>query len=273
MTEEENPIASTSSGIVADPAAGDAPMAADGSGTFTHPDQSAAGTSGRRFLPPDSKPILWYVRHRDTIRIVELGLTALFLLLTLYFIYLWAFGQPEVSYEPGREGFIRAMAVYAPTRPEPSWRVKANPGRWRNIVVHHTATERGDPVAIDRFHREVKKWENGLGYHFLIGNSDGLGDGEVYPSRRWLEQLDGAHVQMRGHTNGNTFAIGVALVGNFEESMATPRQLASLRGLLHFLMMEYGIMHSEVVGHGDVSAKHTACPGKYLYLDEVVKSL
>ncbi|MCD8350493.1 MAG: hypothetical protein LUC93_07785, partial [Planctomycetaceae bacterium] len=184
MTEEENPAASTSTGVNADAPAGDTPMAADGSGAFTHPEQSAAGTSGRRFLPPDSKPMVWYVRHRDTIRIVELALIALFLVLTLYFVYLWVFGQPKVSYEPGREGFIRAMAVYAPTRPEASWRVKATPGRWRNIVVHHTATERGDPVAIDRFHREVKKWENGLGYHFLIGNGDGLGAREVYPRRR-----------------------------------------------------------------------------------------
>lgn len=252
---------------------GEMAMASDQTANFTHPDVATAAASQRRFLPPDSKPMLWYVKYREQLRIVEMALTGLFLLLALYFLYMWIFSRPEVTYAPGREGFVKALSAYQPARVESSWRVKATPGRWRNIVLHHTATEKGDPEAIDRFHREVRKWENGLGYHFLIGNGNGLADGEVYPSRRWREQLDGAHVQMQGHSNGNSFAIGVALVGNFEERIPTPRQLASLRGLLHFLMMEYGIMHGEVVGHGDVAAKHTLCPGSFFYLDEVVKSL
>lgn len=253
--------------------AGEMAMASDQTANFTHPDAGTAAASQRRFLPPDSKPMLWYVKYREQLRYVELGLTGLFFLLTLYFLYLWIFSQPEVSYIPGRDGFVLALSAYAPAKVETSWRVKATPGRWRNIVVHHTATEKGDPDSMDRFHREVRKWENGLGYHFLIGNGNGLADGEVFPSRRWREQLDGAHVKMQGHSNGNSFAIGVALVGNFENGIPTPKQLASLRGLLHFLMMEYGIMHGEVVGHGAVAAKHTLCPGKYFYLDEVVKSL
>lgn len=178
-----------------------------------------------------------------------------------------------IEYGADREGFGVVLAAFQPIGAKSSWNVAATPGRWKNIVVHHTATARATPEGIDRHHRNEKKFENGFGYHFLIGNGRGMDDGEVFVSHRWLEQLDGAHVIMRDHKKGNSFSIGIALAGNFENAVATPRQLASLRGLLSFLVEEYGIGKEAIVGHGEVAAKHTKCPGRLFYLEDVIKTI
>src|SRR5689334_10628503 len=44
---------------------------------------------------------------------------------------------------------------------------------WRYVVVHHSAGPSGNAAEFDKFHREEKHWENGLGYHFVIGNGNG----------------------------------------------------------------------------------------------------
>ena len=57
-------------------------------------------------------------------------------------------------------------------------------GMWKHIVVHHTATPSATPGGIDRFHREQRHMENGMAYHFLIGNGHGMRDGENRKARR-----------------------------------------------------------------------------------------
>ncbi|MBM4054820.1 MAG: hypothetical protein FJ264_09150 [Planctomycetes bacterium] len=44
---------------------------------------------------------------------------------------------------------------------------------WKYIVIHHSASESGCAAEFDKFHREKRHWENGLGYHFVIGNGNG----------------------------------------------------------------------------------------------------
>ena len=242
---------------------------------FLHPDASAAvsGSQRLRLIPPDGKPFSWRLRHKEKIIVAEMALTGLFFLLALYFLFRWITYEPEISYAPSHEGFMAALTALPPARAKSDWKVEAAPGRWRGIVVHHTAGTRGTVASIDKYHREQNKWPNGLGYHFLIGNGNGMEDGEVEPGPRWVKQLDGAHVRMKGTDKGNSFSIGVALVGNFENEVPSAKQLASLRGLLRFLVAEYDIKPSDIAGHGQVSEKHTACPGKLFFIDEVVKTL
>ncbi len=136
--------------------AGETPdgAAAEQSGSYVYPDGGAASSQRLRLVPPDGKPAPWWVRHREKLNLAEMILTGLFLLLALYFLYLWIVADPPLA------------AIV----PDPAWKAAAAPGRWTQIVVHHTGTAAGTPAAIDRNHREVRKWENGLGYHFLIGN-------------------------------------------------------------------------------------------------------
>ena len=40
---------------------------------------------------------------------------------------------------------------------------------WKYIIIHHTATDSATFHSIDRYHREIKGWKHGTGYHFIIG--------------------------------------------------------------------------------------------------------
>jgi N-acetyl-anhydromuramyl-L-alanine amidase AmpD len=72
---------------------------------------------------------------------------------------------------------------------------------------------------------------------------------------RWREQKDGAHAK-----GWNDVAIGICLVGNYENTDPTPAQTASLVRLLRHLRRRFGIPAERVVGHGTLNP--TACPGK-----------
>lgn len=146
------------------------------------------------------------------------------------------------------------------------------PGRWNVIVVHHSANHVDTPDSMDRYHREDRGWANGLGYHFVIGNGVNTTDGKVYVGPRWKRQISGAHCKSksgryfgswRKNNYFNTHGIGICLIGNFENTRPTRRQLATLEELTEFLCSQTSINPAHVYGHGDVTHR-TACPGRYL---------
>ncbi|MBI4577427.1 MAG: N-acetylmuramoyl-L-alanine amidase [Planctomycetes bacterium] len=134
---------------------------------------------------------------------------------------------------------------------------------WRYVVLHHSATASGDAATFDRWHRE-KGW-GGLGYHFVIGNGQGAGDGELEVGYRWRGQLRGAHAKA---DRFNEYGIGICLVGNFQETDPTPAQLATTRRLVAALRGRYGIGASGVHGHRDVREGGTECPGRRFPMEE-----
>ncbi len=132
--------------------------------------------------------------------------------------------------------------------------------KWRYIVLHHTATEIGKARVINKCHID-RGFIFGLGYHFLIDNGTlGKGDGQIEVSPRWIKQLDGAHCKASGM---NHRAIGIALVGNFNEEKPTEAQIRSLIALLKILTDYYDIPPDHVVGHRDVRGAKTDCPGRF----------
>ena len=140
---------------------------------------------------------------------------------------------------------------------------------WSAIVLHHTATETGSVESIDAEHRarrdaQGNPWK-GIGYHFLIGNGRGMKDGEIVPTFRWKDQIDGAHA---GNAQYNQTGIGICLVGNFEEAPPTEAQVKAARRLIAELQTLCDIEMPGIVRHGDVKA--TACPGKLFPWDQVV---
>lgn len=142
------------------------------------------------------------------------------------------------------------------------WKPTADVRDWTSIVIHHTATERGSVESIHEAHL-AKEWL-GIGYHFVIGNGNGMPDGAIEPTFRWREQLHGAHA---GSDEYNQQGIGIALIGNFEEEPPTAAQLMAIKRLVAILKSEYEIESERVIGHGEVKA--TACPGKLFPLQEV----
>ncbi|MHC1726133.1 MAG: N-acetylmuramoyl-L-alanine amidase [Syntrophobacteraceae bacterium] len=130
--------------------------------------------------------------------------------------------------------------------------------KWQYIVVHHTATGKGNAKTINRSHGDRGFW-NGLGYHFLIDNGTlGKGDGQIEMSPRWIRQQVGAHCKASGM---NDMAIGISLVGNFNVETPTPNQLQSLSLLLTTLRNYYRIPSTKTFGHREVPGAKTECPG------------
>ncbi|MEJ5299842.1 MAG: N-acetylmuramoyl-L-alanine amidase [Thermodesulforhabdaceae bacterium] len=131
--------------------------------------------------------------------------------------------------------------------------------KWRYIIIHHTATEIGKAFTIHESH-QMRGFVNGLGYHFLIDNGTlGKGDGQIEISPRWIKQEDGAHCKAGGM---NSVGIGIALVGNFNETTPTQAQINSLIVLVKALMNYYRIPSSNMMGHRDVPGANTDCPGR-----------
>lgn len=150
------------------------------------------------------------------------------------------------------------------------WRPSVAAREWKYIVIHHTATENGSVDSIDAEHRRKKDGNGnpwlGIGYHFVIGNGEGMGDGEIEPTFRWREQLHGAHAGA-GNKDYNQHGVGVCLVGNFENGPPSPAQAAAVKRLVNTLKREYHISSSNVVGHRDI--RSTECPGKHFPMAEV----
>ncbi len=133
--------------------------------------------------------------------------------------------------------------------------------KWRYIVLHHSGTKSGNAASFGRHHKLNRGWD-GLGYHFVIGNGRGSGDGQIEIGYRWTRQLTGAHAGRPpdGSNRMNEFGIGICLVGNFNETHPTENQMAMLRSLVAYLRGYCGISAEHVLLHRDV--KGTDCPGK-----------
>ncbi|HKS37554.1 MAG TPA: N-acetylmuramoyl-L-alanine amidase [Verrucomicrobiae bacterium] len=143
-------------------------------------------------------------------------------------------------------------------------------GRWKYIVIHHSGTPNGSAKGMDRYHREVRHMENGLAYHFVIGNGAGMGDGEVVVGRRWTEQLDGGHVASESQ---NKIALGICLVGNFDANKPTLKQMKSLNALIESLLARCGLSAKMVKTHQQINVMHTRCPGSNFPARSFLKEL
>jgi len=144
------------------------------------------------------------------------------------------------------------------------------PGRWKYIVIHHSGVESGTVQGMDRYHREVRHMENGLAYHFVVGNGHGMGDGEVAVGRRWTEQLDGGHVAREAQ---NRIALGICLVGNFDQTDPTRKQMQSLHALVEALLARCELSASAVKTHQQINLMHTRCPGRNFPTRAFIKEL
>ncbi|MCX7934776.1 MAG: peptidoglycan recognition protein family protein [Planctomycetota bacterium] len=175
--------------------------------------------------------------------------------------------------EPPDPLVLQARIRHTPPAPrQPEWRAERLSNRWQWIVIHHSATLAGNAAAFDAYHLREKDMENGLGYHFVIGNGSGSEDGQVEVGRRWREQLDGGHTAGKDPATGrpwNQIAIGICLVGDFEHYMPTAKQIASLKALLCELMSVLPIDEQHVKGHNEF--RNTDCPGRYLPVGEIVR--
>jgi len=122
----------------------------------------------------------------------------------------------QLGEEPLQSGLLLTKLASVDERPEqdpvfssidPSMRSK-----WSSIVIHHLGQPAGTAELVDRIHR--KTGSEGLGFHFLIGNGNGLGDGDVHVGYRWLNQSAGAKAVGIDSSQWDDQTISICLVGN-----------------------------------------------------------
>lgn len=98
---------------------------------------------------------------------------------------------------------------------------------------------------------DTHKWPQ-LGYNFLVG-----GDGRVYEGRGW--DYIGAHTP-----EYNNNSIGIAFIGNFNQSMPKPALLRAGQLLLaEGVRLKKLSPNYEIFGQSQLIATHS--PGKNLY--------
>jgi len=135
--------------------------------------------------------------------------------------------------------------------------------RWRYIVVHNSGTRQGNAKAFDYYHLHVRKMQNGLAYHFVIGNGTSTGDGEIEIGNRWRRQIQGGHV----HSDYlNNIALGICLVGDYNRDTPTTKQLEACEELIRYLRLRVGKIDRQfaiVKAHREINPPRwpTDCPG------------
>jgi N-acetylmuramoyl-L-alanine amidase len=134
--------------------------------------------------------------------------------------------------------------------------------RWTAIIIHHSATAYGNMAVFDKWHKEGNGWD-GVGYDFVIGNGTYSSDGQVEVTFRWRQQRAGAHCGGTPGNWANEQGVGICLVGDFNRTTPTVRQLQSLARLVKFLENRYNIPLARIYGHRDTPGAHsTDCPGR-----------
>ncbi len=149
---------------------------------------------------------------------------------------------------------------------EPGWEPRVASRLWRWIVVHHSATDRGNAAIFDAYHRNGRHWDE-LGYHFVIGNGTESRDGAIEVGSRWPKQKHGAHCRVGDDQTYNQTGIGICLVGDFETRPPREAQMEALARLVDWLTARYRIPDDHVIGHAHVD--DTTCPGRYFSMQDL----
>jgi N-acetylmuramoyl-L-alanine amidase len=132
--------------------------------------------------------------------------------------------------------------------------------KWKYIIIHHSATDSGSALGFDKSHH-ARGFDRGLGYDFVIDNGTAnKPDGHIEVSPRWIKQEDGAHCKAG---DMNCRAIGICLVGNFNQERVSKKQMDSLIYLVNLLRKYYNMPVNNILGHGQVKGAKTECPGSH----------
>ncbi|MEQ9823432.1 MAG: N-acetylmuramoyl-L-alanine amidase [Puniceicoccaceae bacterium] len=136
-------------------------------------------------------------------------------------------------------------------------RIRVNHKKWKYIVAHHSATPQGNATIFDQVNRR-RGMKNGLAYHFVIGNGKGSPDGAIEVGSRWTHQMHGGHVSKWEYNN---HGIGICLVGNFEKSRPTRKQMESFDQLVEYLGGSLLDNRFKFLVHKEINP--TLCPGRF----------
>ena len=137
-------------------------------------------------------------------------------------------------------------------------KAEIDPNQWDSIVIVHSGSPAGSAESIGAQHKQIGY--DGLGYHFLIGNGTGMGNGEIHLGNRWLTQTQGA--QLAGiDQNAKAKTIEICLIGNGDRKPFTDQQIQYLAQVVSALAERLEIPPSRIFLHQDLAP--TTSPGRY----------
>jgi len=108
--------------------------------------------------------------------------------------------------------------------------------RWSFIYIHQSATASGSAVTLANS-------DGSLGDHFVIGNGEGSGDGELLIDQRWTHQQPAA---APAGVHLGPQCVSISLVGNLDQQPPTPLQFRRLCQLVQVLQSRYHISPDNV---------------------------
>lgn len=141
----------------------------------------------------------------------------------------------------------------------------------RRIILHHSGDDRGCVESFRRTHIFKNNWKD-IGYHWVIGNGNGMENGKIEPGRPTEKR--GAHTAWN-----NSDSIGICLVGDFTNNFPSAEQYDALIRLLAVECVKYDLNpmgrykdteRFVISGHKDWRA--TLCPGKLQSLMEQIRT-
>jgi N-acetylmuramoyl-L-alanine amidase len=178
--------------------------------------------------------------------------------------------EPLPTPEPAPQGFWarlfgpqKTYQYLSPSVRAAIDRAPVKRSRWKYIVVHNSGTREGNARVFDIYHRRVRHMQNGLAYHFVIGDGHGSGDGQVEIGDRWKRQINGGHV---ASDYLNDIALGICLVGDFNRDQPTRAQVGALEELIPYLRTRVGKSQGRaaiVHAHKEINPRPTDCPGDH----------
>ena len=112
---------------------------------------------------------------------------------------------------------------------------------WKYIYIHQSKSFSGNAMTLSP--------GGNCGDHFLIGNGDGLIDGEIQMTQRWNLQQPPAPPQGVGAMNGDV--ISVCVVGDFDQTRPTASQFHRIADLTKTLQAKYRIAPENVMLYPD----------------------
>ena len=162
------------------------------------------------------------------------------------------FGGGRTNYRYLNRGVIEAIR-----------RAPVRRARWKFLIIHNSGTRQGNARAFDYYHRRVRRMQNGMAYHFVVGNGTSSGDGQIEIGDRWGRQINGGHV----HSDYlNNISLGICLVGDFNRTRPTKAQLEATEELIKYLRERCGRVEGgamPVRPHREMNPPRwaTDCPG------------
>jgi N-acetylmuramoyl-L-alanine amidase len=127
-----------------------------------------------------------------------------------------------------------------------------------HIVVHHSATNTGSPMAFAQYHVGLG-WP-GIGYHYVVTQ-----DGTVYKTQNLTTVSYHAG-------KANRYSVGICLIGNYDKQVPPAKQIESLLALIGELRAVLKVPVKRVIGHREVPAQKS-CPGLAVDMDEIRERL